>query len=555
MLKKIIAANTNFSLDPATAKTVLSILAAKNINELYNTICEFGISTASLIETRQLLPQKLHVVKIGSEHSMELYFPHNLNEFSVNLLLSTINSSVSRLLNEQIINLQSTFQKLTSELHNRNLDNLFDENKLATNYLDLIISLTDLFHFVDDKNMIGSNKQAFKGAIYLRDSKTKNWQLIEQRRLKPAEQYKIPRPSRQDKHHFEMLIDGLKEFNPELPEYLFQDSDGNPVGTYAPNRETHIFFTDQFNHDISEEKGFEPWECQSSFFLKIHEHDGKELILMLIGPSVVNPLDTFDFVKSFIENVKLANKQIMAINAAYATLSNLVDVIIHDLKQPVTAAESSISSVEKRFLEITKDLSDEDFDKIKTTVQRRLNISKKVHKMILDKINWLLDFSKLKSDKVEYKIQAENIFDIIKDCENSIRSQIDDGRKKLILPSNIDLPKVLADKKWITSVLTNLLSNAIKYTKKDDEIEITVQQKDNKLQIGIKDTGVGLPADKLLDIFYGTSGISEVQGVHDTSHGFGLPHCLKIINAHGNKIWAEKNPDKGLTFYFTLDIE
>jgi light-regulated signal transduction histidine kinase (bacteriophytochrome) len=112
-----------------------------------------------------------------------------------------------------------------------------------------------------------------------------------------------------------------------------------------------------------------------------------------------------------------------------------------------------------------------------------------------------------------------------------------------------------ADEKLVRTVLENLLGNAWKYSSKKESplIEMGSIAKDEQSFFYIKDNGVGFNmanAEKLFGAFQRLHTDSEFPG-----HGIGLATCQRIIHRHGGTIWADAEPGKGATFYFSLPGE
>ena len=113
------------------------------------------------------------------------------------------------------------------------------------------------------------------------------------------------------------------------------------------------------------------------------------------------------------------------------------------------------------------------------------------------------------------------------------------------------LPEIMADRVQIQQVLMNLMLNGIE-AMRDGAGELTVRSQETKtgfLLISVSDTGVGLPfekADHIFNAFYTT----KPRGT-----GMGLAISRSIIEAHGGRLWAEANLERGATFYFTVPFE
>ncbi|MDI6736080.1 MAG: PocR ligand-binding domain-containing protein [bacterium] len=163
----------------------------------------------------------------------------------------------------------------------------------------------------------------------------------------------------------------------------------------------------------------------------------------------------------------------------------------------------------------------------------------------------LLDHSMMTSGRQELEIRLTNIPILIEDVLTFLKPAA--IQKNITLESNIpkDISDIPADADRIRQVLTDLIDNAIKFTPDEGKITIQVKEWGDCLQVGVMNTGKGLPKDdydRIFDEFFKTAPLYEGQGL-------GLALAKGIVEAHGGEIWAEGEPDKGSTFYFTLPKE
>ena len=131
---------------------------------------------------------------------------------------------------------------------------------------------------------------------------------------------------------------------------------------------------------------------------------------------------------------------------------------------------------------------------------------------------------------------------------------------ELDVAKNIDwnirpLPGICGDNNTIRQVWINLIANAIKYSRNADKpiIEIGSFLNNGSIAFFIKDNGVGFDdryVNKLFKVFQRLHGAEEFEGT-----GVGLAIVEKIISKHGGTVWAEAEPGKGATFYFSVPIE
>ncbi len=113
-----------------------------------------------------------------------------------------------------------------------------------------------------------------------------------------------------------------------------------------------------------------------------------------------------------------------------------------------------------------------------------------------------------------------------------------------------ELPKITADRVQLQQVFMNLMLNAIE-AMKDSGGELTVRSElqDGQLQFSVSDTGVGLPTEKMDQIF------SAFFTTKPQGSGMGLAISRSIVESHGGQLWASANSGRGATFHFTLPIQ
>ena len=119
------------------------------------------------------------------------------------------------------------------------------------------------------------------------------------------------------------------------------------------------------------------------------------------------------------------------------------------------------------------------------------------------------------------------------------------------IPENISVD---VDKDMMNTVLRNLITNAIKFTHKNGTVIISVDEtkKQDFIEVSVTDTGVGIPKDKIDDLFRIDKNTSTPDTDNEKGTGLGLVLCKDFVEKHGGKIWVESEVDKGSKFIFTL---
>ncbi len=221
---------------------------------------------------------------------------------------------------------------------------------------------------------------------------------------------------------------------------------------------------------------------------------------------------------------------------------DLVSMIVHDLKNPLAGvigfAEIMHSKVKKR-----DDMAD--FENFLTKIMFQANT---LHEMV----NNILEVHKMEDGSMELQKDVSNLQTII---TNAVR-QVEMSAKQKAISITTDLPDpvppVFVDHTKIIRLFANILSNGIKYTPEQGHMHISVSVQDDDILVGISDTGKGIPTEYLDTIFDRFAQIDRKNQGKAASVGLGLYFCKLVVESHGGRIWAESEPDKGSTFFFTF---
>jgi signal transduction histidine kinase len=220
--------------------------------------------------------------------------------------------------------------------------------------------------------------------------------------------------------------------------------------------------------------------------------------------------------------------------------TDLLSNVSHELKSPLTSIKGIISSLLQKDIQWDEDTQQMLLEGISEETDRLSSL-----------VTNLLNMSKLEAGVWQPEREARHIADILNDAIEQQQWIY----KNYVYNLNIysDLPEIVVDGNQIMQVLNNLLENAAAYSDADSQIDICAEKVDSEIQVSISDSGIGIPdedIDKIFDKFYrGNQSRTRPGGV-----GLGLSICKSIITAHGGRIWATANKDKGTTFYFTLPI-
>ena len=174
-------------------------------------------------------------------------------------------------------------------------------------------------------------------------------------------------------------------------------------------------------------------------------------------------------------------------------------------------------------------------------------------KHLLRLINDVLDLSKIEAGRMELSLDDYTAEDVVATVRASLRSIADDKRLDLVTEVEPNLPDAYGDAKRITQCLLNLVGNALKFTH-HGRVTVGVELQGDQLRYRVADTGIGIPSDQIHEVFAQFSQVDATTSRDFGGTGLGLSITKKFVEMHGGRIWAESEPGKGSTFYFTIPL-
>jgi PAS domain S-box-containing protein len=240
------------------------------------------------------------------------------------------------------------------------------------------------------------------------------------------------------------------------------------------------------------------------------------------------------------ERIEILNTTLAAraseLEAANQELEAFNSMVSHDLRKPLTNINCNCQVI----LELYRaTLNEECQDYVKDIYTETLRMSQL--------IDTLLTFSRL--GRAELSLRPVDLSGAAVSIAGTLRLAETARNGAFHIEEGI---RAEGDPKLLNVVLENLLGNAWKYTGKREKaiIEFGVMEIDGERACFVRDNGIGFDmayAEKLFLPFERSPDARDFEG-----HGIGLSTVRRIIQRHGGKIWAESEPDKGATFYFTL---
>ena len=173
---------------------------------------------------------------------------------------------------------------------------------------------------------------------------------------------------------------------------------------------------------------------------------------------------------------------------------------------------------------------------------------------LLRLVNNLIDISRIDIGYYKLQLSNNNIIKIIEDITLSVAEYVQDKNINLLFDTEVEEVILACDPDKIERVILNLLSNSIKYTDNGGNIYVYLKKVDNQVIVSVKDSGVGIPKDKLNLIFERFGQANNILSRRCEGSGIGLSLVKSIIEMHGGNISVVSELGKGSEFIFNLPI-
>ena len=241
---------------------------------------------------------------------------------------------------------------------------------------------------------------------------------------------------------------------------------------------------------------------------------------------------------------KLAEEELLRLNKELWDLdrrkNEFINMSSHELRTPIAIIREGISQMVEGLHGELKPEQKYFLDKSFKNVNRLIKI-----------VDNIFEISRLDSEKAFLEEESLDMVELVRsaiaDCDREIK------KSGLEIRENFRQNKVglNADRKKISRVLTELIRNALKFTEKG-YIEIQVEDKEDRVEVSVKDSGKGIAEEDLPKVFGKFQQFDRDFGPGERGTGLGLAIVKGFIELHQGKIWVESKLGEGTKFTFSL---
>jgi len=274
---------------------------------------------------------------------------------------------------------------------------------------------------------------------------------------------------------------------------------------------------------------------------KIHLINGDEIYWNVIFEPVFELNGEIQEILMLIIDITTEIKSNKIMEKALESQEEFLANISHELKTPLNVIYSTI----QLFNMYCKNGS---LDKNKESIFKYINSMMQNCYRLSKLINNIVDLSKIEAGFFELNLSNYNIVEIVEEIVNSVAAYTDVKGLDIIFDTDIEEKIIACDPEKIERILLNLISNAIKFSDEENKIFVNVKDKNELIEISVRDNGIGIERNELDMIFNRFRQVNKSLSRNAEGTGIGLSLVKAIVELHQGSIHVESEIGKGSTF-------
>ncbi|MGC4119753.1 MAG: PAS domain S-box protein [Myxococcales bacterium] len=215
--------------------------------------------------------------------------------------------------------------------------------------------------------------------------------------------------------------------------------------------------------------------------------------------------------------------------------SEVLSVVAHDLRNPLSVIQTSTRLLKGKFPEATPSV---------TAIERSVD---QMAKLIDD----LLDAARLEEGRLPLERRPVDMAGLVGEVQDLVLPLAEQEGLELVQEVPSGLPTVLGDPARLKQVLANLVGNAVKFTAAGGRVCVRAEAHPDEVVVCVSDTGKGMSSEELEHVF---DRYWRASGSSRTGFGLGVPIARGLVEAHGGRMWVESEVGQGSRFSFAIPI-
>ena len=280
------------------------------------------------------------------------------------------------------------------------------------------------------------------------------------------------------------------------------------------------------------------------------EVEGRKVSLLSFQDVTIERKLSRDLVAKQTE-IERAYSELLEQNSQLKLLDQAKDKFIalttHELRTPLSAILATADVLELKLYE-----SEEQRELFVKTIGEQ-------GRHLLELVNDVLDFAKIRAGKMDFYVEKVDLRKIAAKLASNMINMAEQDEIKIIVEENPASVEVWADVLRLKEILNNVYSNAIKYNRRGGSVTISVFEfppgGDNRFgRIAVRDTGVGIPHDKISSVFNEFETVGHLSR-HHKGTGLGMPISRRLAESMGGQLSLQSELGVGSVFYIDIPFD
>ncbi|MBU5428136.1 sensor histidine kinase [Tissierella pigra] len=250
-----------------------------------------------------------------------------------------------------------------------------------------------------------------------------------------------------------------------------------------------------------------------------------------------------DVGQAFDSMIDTVSEKVKEVEEYNELKSQFLATMSHELKTPLNIILGCVQLLENC------DIEDEEFE---SYFNKYIYMQKQNSYRLLRLINNIIDINKLETNHFHFRPMNNDIVKVVEDITMSIVEYTKLKNINIIFDTDIEEKIIAFDSDMMERIILNLLSNAIKFTEAGGKIEVNIKNTEEVVMISVRDSGVGIPADKLHMIFDRFSQVDSPLNKRAEGSGIGLHLVKALVELHEGYISVESELGQWTEFIIGL---